>query len=121
MQSISIRQEGDRVLLLKNGVLIADMPYQTALELSRALHVKGKDAEAHAKAEQIIGDQALLIRSGAPFGLTRHPAMLHEAIKEAQSNRALRRYLPSGIRSLAIVGSPTIIQHPPKGDESDGK
>jgi hypothetical protein len=115
-ESISVRQEGDRVLLLKNGVLIADLPWQAAIDLSGALRRKGVDAESHAKAERIIGDQALLIRSGAPFGLTSNPAMVREAVKEAQSNRMLRRYLPGGIKSTAIVGQPTIIQHPPKGE-----
>jgi hypothetical protein len=112
-EQFAIRQEGDRVLVLKNGVLIADMPWQAALELSAALRRKAKAAEECTAAEKIIADQALLIRVGAPFGLTRNWAMLKESVKKAVTNRNLRRYLPGGIKSREVFGTPTIIQRPP--------
>ena len=115
MESITVRQDGERVLLLKNGVLIGDLPYQTALILSDVLRTKGKQAEEVAKAEQVISDSALLIRSGAPFGLSSNKNILSEAIKEAAHNRSLRRFLPGGIKSREVFGRPTITQHPSKG------
>jgi hypothetical protein len=110
-QQVSIRREGNRILLLKNGVLLIEMPYQAALGLSQALRVKAKEVEEEVCAEQIIADQALLLRAGAPFGLTAHRAILRESIKTAQFDRDLRRYLPGGIASKAIVMAPRIIQH----------
>jgi len=111
---MSVRQEGDRVLVFKNGVLIADMPWQAADQLWKAIRAKTKAAEEHASAEQIIADQSLLIRAGAPFGLTNHPLILSEATKEAAWNRDLRRHLPGGIKSTEILGLPRIIQHKPR-------
>ena len=110
---INIRQQGTRVLLIKNGVLIADLPWQKALAVAQGLIVQARKAEELAKAERIIQDQALLLRAGAPFGLTTHPAILREAAKEAEHNRVLRRYLPGGIKSQEAVGTPTILQQPP--------
>lgn len=114
LKSVSVRQYGDRVLVIEDGRLLWDLPWQAALALSRGLQQKGKLAEEHANANSIIMDQALLIRAGIPFGLTNRPDMLREAVKEADTNRDLRRYLPGGIKSEAIVGTPTIIQLRPK-------
>ncbi len=113
LKSVSIRQEGERVLLIKDGRLILDMPWQAALQVARAIHQKAKLAEQLASVDRLIIDQAILIRAGAPFGLTSHRAILQESVKEALSNRQLRRHLLGGIRSQAIVGQPTIFQHQP--------
>lgn len=110
-ESISIRQERDRVLIIKDGRLILDLPYQAGLDLSRAIYAKSKAAEEFANAESLAFDQAILIRAGAPFGLTRSSLILREATKEANSNRSLRRYMPCGVRSQEIIGSPKIIMH----------
>lgn len=118
-QQLAIRREGNRILILRNGVLILEMPYHAALELSKGLHIKAKQAEEEACAEQIIADQSLLIRAGAPFGLTAHRAILRESIKTAQTDRNLRRYLPGGIPSQSIVMSPSVNQHPPRKDNSN--
>jgi len=116
---ITIRREGTRVLLLKNGVLIADMPYDAALQVSRAMRVKAKDAEEHVKAEQIINDSALLLRTGFPIGLSSNPDIIRESIKEAVNNRTLRRALPGGVKSQSVVGRPSIIQRAPGRNGKD--
>jgi hypothetical protein len=109
IEAIAVRQEGERVLLIKDGRLIVDLPYQAALDLAKALRIKGKLAEELSEANGIIRDQALLIRIGAKLGLTRRRDIMKEAIKEAEHDRDLRRYLPGGIKSTAIVGTPTVI------------
>jgi hypothetical protein len=109
MNSVRVRQERDRVLLIKDGQLVLDLPWQTGVELAKALHVKAKVAEEYSQANRIILDQAVLFRAGAPFGLTRHAGMLKESIKEALFNRKLRRYMPYGIKSESVVGTPTVI------------
>ena len=118
MKEIVVRQEGERVLLLHNGVLLFSLPWQAALELGRALHVQGKKAEEEANAVRIVYDQAILTRVGFPIGLSNRPDILREAAKEAAWNRDLRRYIRGdramGIANQTIFGTPTISVSPPK-------
>lgn len=107
-RTLSVRQEGDHVLVIRNGQAILDLPYQAALDLAKALRIKGKAAEEIAKAEQVIFDEAILLRVGANIGLTNHPVILREAMKEAAWNSDLRRYIPppraGGLESQAVFG-----------------
>ena len=116
-----IRREGTNILLLVDGRLVTTMPWQAALDISRALQRQAREAEESAGAEQLIFDQAILTRAGTPVGLTRNKALLKEAAKEAAWNSDLRRYMPGGVKSKEIVSSPTIIQHLPREEQSDGK
>ena len=116
MNELRILTNGERVILVKDGSLVADMPWQAALELANAIYRQAKLAEELANAEEIVMDQAILMRAGAPFGLSGNADIMEEAGKEAAWNSDLRRYMPGGIRSRSVVGTPTIIGHPPKGD-----
>jgi hypothetical protein len=109
LNSITIRQEGDKVLLLSGGVLIGELPWQSADELANALRAKARQAEEHAKAQSIIYDSAILMRSGAPFSFSVRPDILKEAAKQAAWNSNLRRYMPGGVKSSEVFGAPTII------------
>lgn len=113
-KSFTIRQEGTRVLLFYGNQLITSMPYQAALELADALRSQGKKAEEIDQAESIIMDQAILLRTGAPFGITNNPAIMGEAAKEAAWNTRLRRALPGGVKSQEAVGTPSIVKHKPR-------
>lgn len=119
VKTLDIRQEGERVLLIYNGQTTISLPWKAALEVAKALTIQAKKAEELANAERIISDQAILTRVGFPIGLTNHPAMLKEAMKEAAWNSNLRRYIPpmraGGIASQAVFGTPSISQAPPKG------
>lgn len=121
-RTVTVRQEGARVLLLENGRAIADLPWEAALALSKALHIQGKKAEEIANADRIVMDQAILTRIGVPFGLTSHPALLKEATREAAFNSDLRRYIPpkraGGLASQAVFGAPSVIRHDPKPKRS---
>src|SRR5262245_33039338 len=97
-----------------NGRVVFEVGWRDALAIADAIRVQAKKAEEQDNAGQIIADQALLIRRGSPFGLTNRLDMLKEAVKEATWNRTLRRALPGGIKSTAVVGTPAIIQHPPR-------
>lgn len=116
--AVRVRQEGTRVLVLKDGRALLDLPWQAALDLAKALHAQGKRAEEIDRAQAIIADQAIVTRLGLRFGLTNHPLLLREAGKEAAWNSQLRRYIPSakamGIASQTIVGAPSLIQDPPR-------
>lgn len=124
-REVFVRDEGHRVLVIENGKTLIDLPWDGALALARAIAVKARKAEEVAKAEQVIFEQAILTRSGAPFGLTNTPHLLKAAANEAAWNSQLRRYIrgraAGGIESRAIVGTPTIISHPPtkKADNGD--
>ena len=117
--AVRVRQEGTRVLLLKDGRALLDLPWQAALDLARALHAQGKRAEEIDCAQAIIQDQAILTRLGFRFGLTSHPQLLREATHAAAWHRDLRRYIPAsrarGITSQEVVGAPTVIHQPPTG------
>lgn len=114
---LTVRRENTNVLLLIGGELVAEWPWEAAKEIAKAIRVQALRAEEQAKAEQIIMDQAILTRAGAPFGLTNRPDLLKAAANEAAWNRNLRRYIrgkaAGGIETRAIVGAPTIIRHPP--------
>jgi hypothetical protein len=93
-----------------------DLPWEAAQMIGRALLEKGLLAEQHAKANEIIQDQAIMFRSGAPFALSDDPKILEEAKKEAVWNRDLRRsnlrLADAGIPSSEQVGVPTVTQGP---------
>ena len=112
--TVNVSQEATNVVVVKDGRVVFDMPWDAALALAQAIRIKALTAEEHAKAEAIIADQAILTRVGVPMGLTRNPTMLREAAKEAAWNSSLRRYIPlkraGGIRSQAVFGTPTVIR-----------
>ena len=114
----SIERDGIDVVVIMNGRRVLDVPWDAALQLARAITIQARRIEEQVKALDIIADQALLMRSGAPFGLTSHPDLIAEAKKEAVNNPKLRKYLTGkragGIGSDSVVGKPTIIQHKPK-------
>jgi len=104
---VRVRQEGTNVLLIIDGVA-TEMPWEAALELGRALLHQGHRAEEIAKHEQVIEDQALLTRIGAPFGVAVDRRIQQEAAKEAVNNTRLRRLLPGGVKATEFVGAPSI-------------
>jgi len=118
---VIVRQEGMTIQVLRDGKLILEMPYDAALEVSKAIYTQAKKGEEIAERETIITDQAILTRIGANFGLTSHPHLLKEATKEAAWNSKLRRYIPlgraGGIKSQSIVGAPSLIM---KGGKKNG-
>jgi hypothetical protein len=115
---VHVRQSGDKVLLLRGGTLITEIPWKAALTLSKAIRIKAKQAEEEAKALDIIDDQALMMRVGMPIGLTDDPVKIKEAVKEASWNSKLRKYIPiakfGAIESKERFGTPAIIKKKPK-------
>lgn len=111
--TIRVAHDGDHVQLVLNGALVFNVPWQQALDISKTLYKHAKLAEETASAEQIIHQEAALVRSGAPFSLTNHPVMKQEAGKEAAWGW-VRKYLPNRIRQRGIVYAPALTQRPPK-------
>ena len=123
MRNVRVHQEGPEVQLIIDGRALR-MPWNVALDLSKALRKKAHAAEEIAKAEGIIFDQALLIRTGAPLGFTDNPDIQKEAAKEAAHNSDLRRYLPGGVNERSQergqMGSPTVYRGRPERNGHDG-
>lgn len=116
LKEVTVRREGGRVLLLHNGTLLFSLPWQAAIDLSRALYAKAKQAEEEARAAQIVYDQAILTRVGFPIGLSNRPDILQEAAKEAAWNSDLRRYIRGdramGIANQTVFGTPRVTVGP---------
>ena len=122
IREVTVRRYGGRILLLNGGRLLLDLPWRGALDLGAALIQQARKDEEIANHEQVVRDQAILNRAGIRLGLVNDPHLQEEAMKEAAWNSDLRRYMPGGIKSQEIVGTPTLIGHPPKPKEDhDGK
>ena len=114
LKQFNILRDGDRVVLLYGGRRVTEMPWEAAEALGRALIIQAHKAEEQAKAESIIYDHAILTRAGFPIGLTSRPDMQDEVRKEAAWNSDLRRYMPGGVKSHEVFGTPSIIKHDPE-------
>lgn len=117
--SCKIAQNGPLVILYING-RATELPWEAANIIADGLKEKAKMAEEYAKAEDIIFDQAIMYRSGAPFALSNNPKILDEAKKESMHNRELRtsnlklvETPAGGIESRETVGVPAVT-HAPK-------
>ena len=117
-----------RLELAANGRIIMtgadpamDMPWEKADEFAHALTQMARRAEEYCKANQIIADNALLQRSGAPIGLSDDPLIKSETIKTALYDRTLRKLMPwrnrkvaaglGNIQERGVVGAPALTKH----------
>ena len=115
LDEITVGMDGKRVLLKSSNGTEMKIPWQVVETLCKVMVSKSKQMEEMANLDRILADQAMMFRSGAPFGLSNRRDILKEAAHIAQYDDKLRRYMPGGIKSTAIVGTPTVIRHdPPK-------
>lgn len=118
-QGAKVRQDGDRVQLLIDGRLVADMPHQAAAELARAIGLQARRARDWGNAAALARDQAILLRAGSPIRLCHSPEIFAEARALAVNDRDLRRYLrgraAGGIGSAAEFGVPRVSHLPRVG------
>jgi hypothetical protein len=121
LHAVSVRCEGTQVVVLVGGRAVLNMPYQAAFEVARAIILKAQKAEEEAKKMQIAGDQAILQRKGIPVGFSNRMDIQQEAMKQAHYDPKLRKYLPGGVKSEEVFGTPSVIKHPPKvGSKKNG-
>lgn len=114
IDEVTVRRDGDTVLLLKGGRLLLALPWDAADALARALTIQAREAEELVKALGIAYDSAILLRAGVPLGLSSHPGILAEARQLAAWDSNLRRHMPGGIKSEEQFGRPAIVMHPPR-------
>ena len=108
----SFRLEIEKVFVSHGVMLIADLPFADAARAGAILIGQAGMAEEHAKAEQIIQDQAFATRAGLPFGMSINPRILEAAKVVAFGDRGLRKALPE-MRGTAMLGAPSVRQYSP--------
>jgi hypothetical protein len=104
IEQLNIRHDGDHVLLIVNGVCVADMPWQIADQLSAGLRAKARVAEAWEKKEKVWNDATVLKESGAPLPVVK---LFTGPVARFAGNE-----LPGGIDS-SEVAEPRVLQLPP--------
>ncbi len=102
-----ILQDGDKVIFVINGKGMT-IPWQIADQLGRGLLAKARQAEEVQNSEQVIRDNAILMRAGSPVGLSSNPDIISETVKEAVSGDEVRRYMPGGVKSKSVIYAPTV-------------
>lgn len=114
LATVIVNHDGTMVQLIVDGKCVLNMPHDHALIIARALYKHAKLAEELAAAEQVIMDQAILMRSGWPFAaLSANPAIINEAGKEAAWNSRLRRFIANKLDPRGVV-FPLVVRHAPK-------
>jgi hypothetical protein len=101
-----LADEGENmVLCIAGGRLLFDAPVSVASRIWSALCAQQRQLEEEqpVNAERIAFDGGLLLRTGAPFGLTDNSKLQQEVVKEAGHNRDLRRFLPGGVRGQVLA------------------
>ncbi len=112
--------DNGKVVYIYNGRVAfgGPLPLEQADQIAKESTRCARKAEEIRKASEIVYDNALMQRGGAPIGLSDHPKIKDETIKEALWNRELRRYLPyqknveglGNIKSRGAVGAPSLVK-----------
>lgn len=106
-------EDGRRIQFIKNGVLLFSMPVGAAREAVIKLSTSIHKAEELRNPMRVAYDQAIMLRSGAPFGFTKNRRILKESENLAQWDTSLRRYMPGGIKSQEQLGTVRVVRSPP--------
>jgi len=107
-----VNWEGNQVvIILPDDKTVIKLPWQDAKGLANAIRLMASKAEEWENKEQIIKDQAVLTRANWPLGLSSNPHIKEEALKMAQNDRDLRRYMKAPtVHSGEVVNAPIILQ-----------
>lgn len=95
------------VVFSVGGKVVTDGRDADFLALTVATTAQCRLVEEEECAEQIAFDGALLLRGGAPIGLTDNPKIKDMVRAEASTNKTLRTALP-GMRDTTLHGAPVI-------------
>ena len=110
-----VRREGNRVFINIGDHTFLELQWQAALEFGQAIIAISRQVEEIEKAEQVAFDGALMLRSGAPFGLAFNPKIQEMTKVEMIHNPTLRSAMSGmGIKQSAILGVPRLLMGPPK-------
>lgn len=106
--NVSVRRDGESIVVVTDvGQTVLICPLAAAIEIAHAMKAHARKLEEFANAEALATDQAILQRSGKPFGLTRNPRIQAEAGQRAAWSTDLRRYIRSSSKlRQQQVGTP---------------
>ena len=114
MSSLTFQRDPNkpqRVVILLDGKYMCSMDWQVADQCADALRSVARKAEEYAKANHIIDQSALLIRSGAPFALSSDPKIQDAAYTQAQWDTKARKAMPlAGVPTPRSFGTPNIVK-----------
>jgi len=97
------------------------LPWEAAIYFSKAIMAQARNIEEIIKHEQVISDQSFLMSQNFPLALSTNKDIIEEAHKEARYEKHKKVPL-KGIPSEEKVGTPSLIQHPPKKEvKNNGK
>jgi hypothetical protein len=103
--------DATHTLMVFQGRVVASIPWQACLEVGASFTVAARKGEELAKAPDIIAQDALLVRTGAPFALTDNPRIRDASYNDAQWDPHVRRAMPlRAVPSPRQCGTPTLIK-----------
>lgn len=104
INALRIRIDGTTVVLddTARGVYLA-LPYPVAIQVGRAMVQAAQRVESLRNANEIAADNAILLRAGAPFGLTDDPKIQQLSLKLAEDVK-----LPNAVEPTRVPGLPKI-------------
>lgn len=105
--NVQFRNEIGKVLVVIDGRLRLALEKHELRNIGEATRSQCRKAEEETAADRIARDGAILLRHGAPFGLTDNPTIRDMVHREAATNRKLRLALP-GIRDTVQMNVPVI-------------
>lgn len=106
---IAVESAGPAVIVTIRGGRWFEFNYRTTDQILKSLSKAIAPLEEIAKAEQLIGDEAILLRTGLPIGLAQNRRIKREAWKKAEDVK-----IPGGVIPQAVFYPPTITVHPPR-------
>lgn len=118
-RSVSVLPAPDqgKVLLLVDGKLIAELPWQIADKIGELLKAGARLVENAENPEKLIEAQADMVRLGLPVAMSHDPRILKEANKVLQNDRQfMKQNSGMSVPYTGVVTSPTVEGKPPKGD-----
>lgn len=114
--ALNIIQDPDQpthVAFIHNGRKLFNVPHELACEIARLTYQQAKKCEEYQNVNRIIAQDALLIRTGAPFSFTSNPRIREESFKQAQWDSAARKGMAlRGVPSPKAVGTPSFVKSP---------
>ena len=110
--------EGAKIHLVIDGKVIGSGHWTQFEAMCRAGIRACKQAEEYEQHDRMATDQALLLRTGAPFGMATRPDVMELAKHKAVNDREIRKkVLPmQGVKAKEVIYGPKILQTKPNFD-----
>jgi len=111
VSGITVESAGPALIFQIQGKRWFECNYRTAPQIAEAIRNIAATIEEEHKAAQVISDEAFLLRTGLPVGLTRNTQIIKEAWKKAEDVK-----FDGMVEPKEVFYPPMIIQHQPAGE-----